>query len=146
MFLYKYLFPESKKVKPTEINEPEIINEQPEIINQQPEIINQPVVSSFITPLIMKPSIKIIKGSSFVNPNIFPELKKQSLTKNILKKLNTVYLVLNKNTGESLGIYDSLSKAKEYGQKITYHNCQILEFEINQTCRYLRNPVFEDNN
>lgn len=134
MFLYKYLFSESKKVKPTEI------------INEQPEIINKPVVSSFITPSVMKPTIETIKESSFVNPSIFPKPKKQSLTRNILKKLSTVYLVLNKNTGESLGIYDSLSKAKEYGQKITYHNCQIFEFEINQNCRYLRNPVFENNN
>lgn len=65
-------------------------------------------------------------------------------TRNILEKLNTVYLVLKKNTGEPLGIFDSLSKARNHGEIATYHNCQILELKMNDPCKYLHVPIFEN--
>ena len=71
-------------------------------------------------------------------------VKKQNLTRNILQKLNTVYLVLKKSTGEPLGIFDSLSKARDHGEIATYNNCQILELKVNDPCKYLHVPIFEN--
>lgn len=138
--LIKYLYYGNQKVKEHQI---EIIaDNEPEIIDSYVSTSN--ILSSklpFITPPpFMEPTIK---KSYSVAPNIFP-IQKGSLTENVLKKLRTVYLVLKKNTGEPLAICDSLDKAKELGQKATYHNCQILEYRINDPCQYLRYPVFEN--
>lgn len=147
--LVKYLYYGNQKVE-----EPQVVDNEPEIIDSyttttsakvtQTEILS-PKPSSFIMPPFMEPTIQKCYTSSFVKPSIFPK-RTESLTENILKKLNKdiVYLVVKKNTGEPLGVYDSLDKAKEQGQKATYHNCQILEYRINEPCKYLREPVFEN--
>jgi hypothetical protein len=55
-----------------------------------------------------------------------------------------VYLVINKATQAPLGVFDTLEKAKKEGQIATYHNCSILKLEINDRCKYLINPIFEN--
>lgn len=152
----KYLYYKSDKNQKVD----QKIDDEPEIINSyDTEYINLSCnnleVSKF-TKIDSSDEINSLientKNSPFVNAVILPEhaVSTQNnispLTKNILKKLNKVYLVLKKNTGEPLGIYNSLAKAKEHGQKATYHNCQILEYQINDPCKYLKDPVFENNN
>lgn len=154
--LVKYLYYGNQKVEEPEVetvvdNEPEIIDSYATNVSTtsakvtQTEILSPKPTSSFITPTFMEPTIEKHYGSSFVNPSIFPK-RTESLTENILKKLNKdiVYLVVKKSTGEPLGVYDSLIKAKEQGQKATYHNCQILEYRINEPCKYLKDPIFEN--
>jgi hypothetical protein len=63
-------------------------------------------------------------------------------TKN--KRTNTVYLVIEKNTQNPLGIFDNFERAKESGQKTSHYNCVIIPFQINDPCKYLFNPVFEN--
>jgi hypothetical protein len=151
--LVKYLYYGNQKVEEPEV-ENVIVDNEPEIIDSyaitsakvtQTEIHCPKPSSSFIMPPFMEPTIEKHYGSSFVNPSIFPK-RTESLTENILRKLNkdTVFLVVKKSTGEPLGVYDSLDKAKEQGQKATYHNCQILEYRINEPCKYLKDPVFEN--
>lgn len=67
--------------------------------------------------------------------------KKNKSTK---EKSDLLYLVINKNTQLPLGIYDTLEQAKIDGQTATYHNCSILEFKLNDKCKYLMNPIFEN--
>lgn len=55
-----------------------------------------------------------------------------------------VFLVVHKNTHESIGIFDDLVKAKEVGRKSTYCNCMIYKFTLNGDCKYLNSPVYED--
>jgi len=162
----KYLYYGSEKVESQMVkdvekvidNEPEIIDNEPKIIDNEPEIIDSYISSPAapvplsLTQLIIKPRIESISESSFKIFNI--ETLNSSLTETILKKLkndkpftikNTiVYLVVKKSTGEPLGVYDSLDKAKEQGQKATYHNCQVIEYRINEPCKYLKNPIFEN--
>jgi len=145
--LLKYLYYGNLKVEETRIET--IVDNEPEIINSYATssniiILPKPTSSSVTAPFI-KPTIEKCYESSFVNHNIFP-LKSESVTQNILKKLNNciVYLVVKKSTGEPLGVYNSLIKAKEYGQKATYHNCQIIEYRINDPCKYLKSPIFEN--
>lgn len=152
--LVKYLYYGNQKIEENVIidNEPEVINSYvtsiPTVTEIVTEIISPKSSSSFITPSFMEPTVEKCYGSSFVNPSIFPK-QNSSLTENVLRKLNTfpskiVYLVVKKSTGEPLGIYDSLVKAKEYGQKATYHNCQIIEYHVNDPCKYLKDPIFEN--
>ena len=54
------------------------------------------------------------------------------------------YLVLNKNTEAPLGIYSTLDKAKEYGQMATHHSCSVIEFRLDEKCKFLNNPIFEN--
>jgi hypothetical protein len=138
--LLKYIYFGSEKVE----TQPEkVVDNEPEIIDSYVSPIeNNSPTNTFIMPPFIKPTIEEKYASSFVTPKIFPQTL--SLTENILKKLSTVYLVLKKSTGEPLGIYDTLDKAKELGQKATYHNCTILEYRINDPCKYLRDPVFEN--
>lgn len=140
--LLKYIYSGSEKVE-VETQPEKVVDNEPEIIDSyiSPIEINLPT-NTFIMPPFIKPTIEENYSSSFVTPNIFP--RTLSLTENVLKKLSTVYLVLKKSTGEPLGIYDTLDKAKELGQKATYHNCTILEYRINDPCKYLRDPVFEN--
>jgi hypothetical protein len=63
---------------------------------------------------------------------------------NRCSKKSTVYLVIEKETQNPLGIFDSIEGAKQNGQKITHYNCIIVPFRINDPCKYLYNPVFED--
>ena len=67
---------------------------------------------------------------------------RSTVTRN--KKTNTVYLVIEKNTQNPLGIFDNFEKAKQSGQKTSHHNFVIIPFQINDPCKYLFNPVFEN--
>jgi hypothetical protein len=60
------------------------------------------------------------------------------------KRTNTVYIVLHKNTRDPLGVFDNFELAKVNGEKSTHHNCIIIPFELNDPCKYLFNPVFEN--
>jgi hypothetical protein len=55
-----------------------------------------------------------------------------------------MYLVIDKNSGQHLGIFDNLEEAKKDGQKFTHNNCSIYIYKINGNCKYLNSPVFED--
>ena len=63
---------------------------------------------------------------------------------NKCNKKSTVYLVIEKETQNPLGIFDSLELAKQNEQKITRYNCIIIPFRINDPCKYLFTPTFED--
>lgn len=69
-------------------------------------------------------------------------LKKEKFVK-ITEKKKTIYLVVDKNSMQPLGVFDNLENAKINGQKITYHNCMIIPFLLNESCKYLIEPVFE---
>jgi hypothetical protein len=60
------------------------------------------------------------------------------------KNANTVYVVLHKNTRDPLGVFDNFELAKVNGEKSTHHNCIIIPFKLNDPCKYLFNPVFEN--
>lgn len=55
----------------------------------------------------------------------------------------TIYLVMNKNSGTPIGVYDVLQTAIEQGNNNTYHNAVVYDFKVNEGCRYLRVPVYE---
>jgi hypothetical protein len=59
------------------------------------------------------------------------------------KQIKLVYLVIDKNSMHPLGVFDNLENAKINGQKITYYNCMIIPFNINESCKYLIEPIFE---
>lgn len=42
-----------------------------------------------------------------------------------------------------MGVFDTLEKAKTDGEKVTYHNCIVIKFKVNETCKYLINPEYE---
>jgi hypothetical protein len=79
-------------------------------------------------------------------PPVPPQIPKSQIVKNCTrnKHINTVYLVIEKGTQNPLGIYNDFELAKQNGQKITYYNCVIIPFKINDPCKYLFNPVFEN--
>jgi hypothetical protein len=56
----------------------------------------------------------------------------------------SIFLVLNKYSQQPLGIFDSLEKAKLNGQKSTFFNCSIFEFKLNDSCKFLNDPIFEN--
>lgn len=92
--------------------------------------------------------LKYITGSKTKNQD---ESQLQTSTSNseVVKKYTrnskvTLFLVVEKGTQNPLGIYDSLELAKENGQKITYYNCMIIPFVVNDPCKYLFKPVFEN--
>jgi hypothetical protein len=60
------------------------------------------------------------------------------------KCANTVYIVLHKNTNNPLGIFDDFELAKANGEKSTHHNCIIIPFQLNDPCKYLFTPIFEN--
>jgi hypothetical protein len=153
--LVKYLYYGNQKVEEPEVetvvdNEPEIIDSYANVTatHTQTEILSPKPTSSYVTPVFMEQTIEKCYNSSFVNASIFPKRNESvfngPITQNVLRKLNTVFLVVKKSTGEPLGVYDSLNKAKEQGQKATYHNCQVIEYCINEPCKYLKAPVFEN--
>lgn len=97
--------------------------------------------------------IKYLTGSKTKKPEqpetqVIPlEPKREEIkncTRNRCNKKSTVYLVIEKETQNPLGIFDSIEGAKQNGQKITHYNCIIVPFRINDPCKYLYNPVFED--
>lgn len=57
---------------------------------------------------------------------------------------NIVYLVMDKNTNTPLGVFDNLELAKRNGQKVSYYNCIIIPFKLNDSCKYLFSSVFEN--
>ena len=59
------------------------------------------------------------------------------------EKEQKVYLVINKNSETPVGIFSSLEKAKSDGEKATYHNCKIVEFVVDDKCKYLLDSVYE---
>lgn len=63
---------------------------------------------------------------------------------NIKKEEKIVYLVVNKGSQVPIGIFSSLELAKKQGEKSTYYNCQIIEFIIDDKCKYLANPIYEN--
>ena len=60
------------------------------------------------------------------------------------KTIKKVYIVIDKNSQVTLGVFDTIEKAKENGQKATYHNCMIIPFTINDACKYISEPIFEN--
>lgn len=68
----------------------------------------------------------------------------KNCTRNSRPCKSTVYLVIEKETQNPLGIFDSIELAKQNGQKITHYNCIIIPFRINDPCKYLFTPTFED--
>lgn len=73
------------------------------------------------------------------------ELPRIKLKKTFKKQReNFMYVVTNKTTSEILGIYNSLELAKQNGQGITYYNCAIYKYKINDLPKYLNNPIYED--
>jgi hypothetical protein len=80
-----------------------------------------------------------------------PEISKQVIKKytsnsrqGTRNNCATLFLVIEKETQNPLGIFDSLELAKQSGQKITHYNCMIIPFKLNDQCKYLFNPAFED--
>jgi hypothetical protein len=61
------------------------------------------------------------------------------------KQYTDCFVVLHKGTREIIGVFDSFEKAKQQGQKATYHTCLIYSFKINENCKYLNTIVYEDN-
>ena len=55
-----------------------------------------------------------------------------------------VFLVVHKNTQEAIGVFDNFQKAKEFGKRATYCTCMIYKFTLNDQCRYLNSPIYED--
>jgi hypothetical protein len=99
--------------------------------------------------------IKYLTGSKTKKPENPEQLEAQPISlertevknctrNNRCNKKSTVYLVIEKETQNPLGIFDSIEGAKQNGQKITHYNCIIVPFRINDPCKYLYNPVFED--
>lgn len=80
------------------------------------------------------------KGSSSSDKKLIKTSDKYTVIKSPKK---TVYIVLEKNTQNPLGIFDTVEKAITSGNKITYHNCFIVPFIINDPCKYLFNTVYE---
>lgn len=72
-----------------------------------------------------------------------PRLHVKNCTRNT--KINKVFIVIDRNTHDPLGVFNDFEKAKESGEKITYNNCTIIPFTINDPCKYLFKPVFESN-
>lgn len=76
--------------------------------------------------------------------NVEKEIKQERFKKiNIPVIERKVFVVIDKNSLITLGVFDSLEKAKLNGEKITYYNCMIIPFNINDSCKYLINPIFE---
>ena len=75
-----------------------------------------------------------------------PEIPKLTKRERVKKYVDnqTVYLVIEKNTQNPLGIFDTLELAKQNGQKTTHYNCIVIPFKINDPCKYLFNTAFED--
>lgn len=69
------------------------------------------------------------------------EFPKESKKKIIQK----YYLIINKQSQTPLGIFDNLENAKHEGRINTYYNCSIMEFVLNDGCKYLNNPIYEDD-
>jgi hypothetical protein len=84
------------------------------------------------------------KASQIVKPFTVNSIKKYERVYNLTKTTKEVFLVAEKITMTPLGIFDTLEEAKTEGKKITYHNCIILPFKINDKCKYLYTPAFED--
>lgn len=78
-------------------------------------------------------------------PNKTTETTTSNNNRNRKQKQNTVFLVINKNNHYPLGIFDTLEKAKQNGQKTTHYNCTIIPFQVNEPCKYLFNPIYEDS-
>lgn len=76
---------------------------------------------------------------------MFNFLFKKSVKKEKEEKIKKeFYVVLHKNTQIPLGVYSSLERAKLFGEKDTYHTCYILKFELDQKCKFLNDPVYEN--
>lgn len=75
-----------------------------------------------------------------------PQSPKRQIVKNCTRncKRKIVYLVIEKGTQNPLGVFDDLEQAKQNGQRITYYNCVIIPFQINDPCKYLFKPTFEN--
>lgn len=56
---------------------------------------------------------------------------------------NNLFLVCEKVTMTPLGIFDTIDAAKTEGNKITYNNCIIIPFNVNERCKYLYTPTYE---
>jgi hypothetical protein len=63
---------------------------------------------------------------------------------NIIEKPREAYVVLHRMTNSPLGVFDSLQEAKDKGCEATHHNCMIIPFIINNDCKYLNSPIYED--
>lgn len=55
-----------------------------------------------------------------------------------------VYVVVNTNSQQPIGVFDTLDVAKREGQKVSYYSCAIYSLTLNGKCNYLQNPVFEN--
>jgi hypothetical protein len=75
---------------------------------------------------------------------IFGGGKKTEKFINIEKPKVDAYLVFHKTAQIPIGIFDSLEEAKEQGRKSTYCNCIVYKFKLNDECKYINNPEYED--
>lgn len=79
--------------------------------------------------------------------NVIKEPNNEPITKQVSFKTTKpimVYLVMNKTSQSPIGIFDNLEKAVIYGKKLTYNNCMVLLYKLNDECKYLQTIVFEN--
>lgn len=69
----------------------------------------------------------------FVSIKTRPEITKKA----------KIFVILDKNSLNPIGVFDNLEEAIKNGQDKTFHNCMVLPFDVNESCKYLNNPVFE---
>jgi hypothetical protein len=59
-------------------------------------------------------------------------------------KVNKItYLVVDKNSLNPIGIFNNLAHAKKSGETLSYNNCIIYEYILNDPCKYLSKIVYE---
>lgn len=62
------------------------------------------------------------------------------------KSLNKkeMFVVLNKNNYNPIGIYDNIEQAITHGEIKTHYDCVIYKFNVNDKPTYLNDPVYEN--
>lgn len=68
----------------------------------------------------------------------------EEIVKKSKEEKKKLYLVVNKASQLPIGIFSSLEIAIKEGVVATYHNCQVLEFTVDDKCKYLTNPIYEN--
>lgn len=56
-----------------------------------------------------------------------------------------MYVVINKNTEQCIGVFDTLEAAIEGGRKTTYCNSEVYKFNVNDKCTFMNSPVHDDD-
>lgn len=71
--------------------------------------------------------------------------KEEPIRSRILSKQKpVVYIVVDKNSNQPLGAFDTIAEAKKEGERVSYYNCSIYSFKVNDKCNYLLLPTFEN--